>query len=128
MIKKIKIKEVVKYDSHSVKSTGVVSLKLTAMYDELVNSLQVAQFLNNNVIIKYKDPNAEKPELLGVFMVSGINVKADGSSVLSFNSINTAVELDNLNNLVNIEGNQFKILMMADVEVEDEEEGENESE
>ena len=49
--KKVVVKEVVNYKGHSVKANGSVDLSFSAMYDELTNTIQCLQMLNNDVDI-----------------------------------------------------------------------------
>lgn len=114
----VKIKEVVKYDGHSVKANGSVDLGFKAMYSELTNSMQVLQLLNNDVTIVAKFPSM-KPISLGMFRVKNVLFDGDGESKLKFNAISDNVEMDNLNNLVSVE--EFQIMMQAEIEVEESE-------
>lgn len=121
----IKVKEVVKYGGHSLSANGSVNFTLKAMYSELPNTIQLMQMLNNDVSIKAKVPNG-KPMKLGIFRVKQIVIDDDGESTLKFNGLNDYIEMDNLNLLpLNTDDNkEFVVLMEADVEVEEEEDGE----
>lgn len=122
---KVKVKEVVKYGGHSLSANGSVNFTLKAMYSELPNTIQLMQMLNNDVSIKAKVPNG-KPMKLGIFRVKQIVIDGDGESTLKFNGLNDYIEMDNLNLLpLNTDDNkEFVVLMEADVEVEEEEDGE----
>ena len=111
-MKKITIKEFVKYNGHNVKSNTTVSLNFKAMYSELTKTIQVLQLLNNDVKIEAD----KKP--LGVFRVKNVSVSDDGESTLKFESLAEAVEMDNLNSLINAE-NEIKIVMESVVDLED---------
>ena len=111
-MKKITIKEFVKYNGHNVKSNTTVSLNFKAMYSELTKTIQVLQLLNNDVKIEAD----KKP--LGVFRVKNVSVSDDGESTLKFESLAEAVEMDNLNSLINAE-NEIKITMESVVDLED---------
>ncbi len=111
-MKKITIKEFVKYNGHNVKSNTTVSLNFKAMYSELTKTIQVLQLLNNDVKIEAD----KKP--LGVFRVKNVSVSDDGESTLKFESMAEAVEMDNLNSLINAE-NEVKIIMESVVDLED---------
>lgn len=121
----IKVKEVVKYGGHSLSANGSVNFTLKAMYSELPNTIQLMQMLNNDVSIKAKVPNG-KPMKLGIFRAKQIVIDGDGESTLKFNGLNDYIEMDNLNLLpLNTDDNkEFVVLMEADVEVEEEEDGE----
>lgn len=123
----IKVKEVVKYGGHSLSANGSVNFTLKASYSELTNTIQMMQMLNNDVFIKAKLP-AGKPMKLGMFRIKQIIVDGDGESTLKFNGLNDYIEMDNLNLLpLNSDDNkEFVVLMEAEVEMEDEEEGEEE--
>jgi hypothetical protein len=116
-MKKIKIREVVSYNGHNVKSNGIVNLNLKAMYSELVNTIQVLQLLNNDVKISVVEGKSENS--LGMFRVKNVSVSDDGESVLKFETLAEAAEMDKINSLVGKE-TEFIINMFAEVEVEDE--------
>lgn len=111
-MKKIVIKEFVKYNGHNVKSNTTIALNFKAMYSELTKTIQVLQLLNNDVKIEADG----KP--LGVFRVKNVSVSDDGESTLKFESMADAVEMDNLNSLVTAE-NEIKITMESVVDLED---------
>lgn len=112
----IKMKEYVKYNGHSVKSSGVVDISFKAMYSELSNSIQALQMLNNDVSIVVKRGN-EKPFKLGVFRVKNVIIDSDGESTLKFASITDSVELDNINSIITTE--EFVIMLKANIEGEE---------
>ena len=109
-----------------MKANGAVDFTLKAAYSELTNSIQMMQMLNNDVDIKAKLPG-HSPMKLGQFRIKQIVVDGDGESVLKFNGLNDYIELDNLNLLpMNNEDNkEFQILAEADIEMEDENDGED---
>ena len=72
----VKIKEIVKYNGHSVKANGSFDLNFKAMYSELTNSMQVLQLLNNDVTIVAK-PAGSKAIKLGVFRVKNVKFSED---------------------------------------------------
>ena len=121
----VKIKEVVTYAGHSLKANGAVDFTLKAAYSELTNSIQMMQMLNNDVDIRAKLPGS-KPMKLGTFRIKQIVVDGDGESILKFNGLNDYIEMDNLNLLPlnKDENKEFQILAEAEIEMEDEEEGE----
>lgn len=125
----VKVKEVVKYSGHSLSANGSVNFTLKASYSELTNTIQMMQMLNNDVNIKAKLP-AGKPMKLGMFRIKQIVIDGDGESTLKFNGLNDYIEMDNLNLLPlnSDENKEFVILMEADAEMEDEEEGEDDGE
>ena len=123
-MKQIRVREVVKYGGHSLSANGSVNLTLKADYSELVNTIQVQQMLNNDVSIKAKLPGG-KPMRLGMFRVKSTTIDGDGESTLKFNGLNDYIEMDNLN-LLPTKGSgdeMFVIMMEADVEEEDDEDG-----
>lgn len=121
----IKVKEVVKYDGHSLSANGSVNFNLKAAYSELTNTINLMQMLNNDVNIKAKVPGG-KPMKLGSFRVKQIVIDGDGESKIKFNGLNDYIEMDNLNLLpLNTDENkEFVVLMEAEIE----EEGENDVE
>lgn len=123
-MKQIRVREVVKYGGHSLSANGSVSLTLKADYSELVNTIQVQQMLNNDVSIKAKLPGS-KPMRLGMFRVKSTTIDGDGESTLKFNGLNDYIEMDNLN-LLPTKGSgdeMFVVMMEANVEEEDDEDG-----
>lgn len=121
----IKVKEVVKYDGHSLSANGSVNFNLKAAYSELTNTISLMQMLNNDVNIKAKVPGG-KPMKLGSFRVKQIVIDGDGESKIKFNGLNDYIEMDNLNLLPlnSDENKEFVVLMEAEIE----EEGENDAE
>ena len=121
----IKVKEVVKYGGHSISANGSVNFTLKAAYSELANSIQLMQMLNNDVGIKAKVPGGN-PMKLGFFRVKQIVIDGDGESTIKFNGLNDYIEMDNLNLLpLNTDENkEFVVLMEAEIEMEDENDGE----
>lgn len=120
----IKVKQVVKYDGHSLSSNGSVNFKLRASYSELVNSIQLMQLLNNDVTIKVKIPGS-KVMKLGIFRIKQIVIDGDGESKITFNGLNDFIEMDNLNLLPlknSEETNEFQVLYESNVEDEENEE------
>lgn len=118
----VRIKQVVTYKGHSLSANGSVNFTLKAAYSELPNSIQMMQMLNNDVDIKAKLPGS-KPMKLGMFRIKQIVVDGDGESVLKFNGLNDYIEMDNLNLLPlnNDENKEFVIMAEAEIEMEDEE-------
>lgn len=118
----VKIKQVVTYKGHSLSANGSVNFTLKAAYSELPNSIQMMQMLNNDVSIKARLPGS-KPMKLGMFRIKQIVVDGDGESVLKFNGLNDYIEMDNLNLLPlnNDENKEFVIMAEAEIEMEDEE-------
>lgn len=120
----IKVKQVVKYDGHSLSSNGSVNFKLRASYSELVNSIKLMQMLNNDVTIKVKIPGS-KVMKLGIFRIKQIVIDGDGESKITFNGLNDFIEMDNLNLLPlknSEETNEFQVLYESNVEDEENEE------
>ena len=126
-MKQIRVKAVVKYGGHSLSANGSVNLTLKADYSELVNTIQVQQMLNNDVSIKAKLPGG-KPMKLGMFRVKSTTIDGDGESTLKFNGLNDYIEMDNLN-LLPTKGSgdeMFVVMMEAQIEEEDDEDGDEE--
>lgn len=120
----IKVRQVVKYDGHSLSSNGSVNFKLRASYSELVNSIKLMQMLNNDVTIKAKIPGS-KVMKLGIFRIKQIVIDGDGESKITFNGLNDFIEMDNLNLLPlknSEETNEFQVLYESNVEDEENEE------
>ncbi|MBQ0112171.1 MAG: hypothetical protein KBT03_03485 [Bacteroidales bacterium] len=121
----VKIRMVVEYGGHNCSANGSVNLTVKAMYSELVNTIQLQQMLNNDVTIKAKMPSA-KPVKLGMFRIASTTIDGDGESKIKFNGINDYIEMDNLNLLPTNKSDdkQFVILVEAEIEEEDDEDGE----
>lgn len=122
----IKIKEVVRYGGHSLSSNGSVNLTLKAQYSELASTIKLMQLLNNDIDIKAKVPGS-KAMRLGSFRIKQITIDGDGESSVKFNSISDYVEMDNLNVLPLNSDDNKEFVILAEGEVEEAEEGENES-
>lgn len=124
-MKTIKVKEVVTYAGHSLRANGSVNLTVKAMYSELTNSIQMMQMLNNDVDLKARVANG-KPMRLGYFRIQEIKVDSDGESTIKFNGISDNIEMDHLNELPlnDADTKQFTILAVAEVDLEDGEDGE----
>lgn len=122
-MKKIKVKEVVKYKGHSLSANGSVNFNLVAAYSELVHTISLMQLLNNDVMIKAKIPG-ENPMKLGIFRIKQIVIDGDGESKIKFNGLNDYIEMDNLNVLPlnSDDTKEFVVLMEAEVEEENTEE------
>lgn len=120
----IKVKEVVKYGGHSLSANGSVNFTLKAAYSELTNSIKLMQMLNNDVNIKAKVPSG-KPMKLGLFRIKQIIIDGDGESIIKFNGLNDYIEMDNLNLLPlnSDENKEFVVMMEAEIEDENDEEG-----
>lgn len=126
-MKTVKVKEVVTYGGHSISANGSVNLTFKAQYSELVNTVQSLQLLNNDVFIKARVAGM-KPMKLGMFRVKDVNVSGDGSSTIKFNGISDYIEVDNLNTLPLKDSDTplFNILMEAEIEEEDDNDGDDE--
>lgn len=121
----IKVREIVKYGGHSLSANGSVNFTLKASYSELTNSIKLMQMLNNDVSIKAKVPGG-KAMKLGIFRVKQIIIDGDGESILKFNGLNDYIEMDNLNllPLSTDKNKEFAVLMEAEIEEEESENGE----
>lgn len=120
----IKVKEIVKYNGHSLSANGSVNLSFKAMYGELTNTIKTMQMLNNDVMIIAKvGKNKFK---LGMFRIKDIRVGGDGESTIKFNGLSDCVEMDNLNELPlrDSESQEFPVLMSAEIEEEENEDNE----
>lgn len=115
----LKIKQVVRYDGHSLKSNGSVNFNLKASYSELVNSIKLMQMLNNDVVIKAKIPG-QHPVKLGMFRIAEIKISGDGESTIKFNGISDYIEMDNLNSLPLKDDDNSEFVVMYETEVEEE--------
>lgn len=113
----VEVKLISKYNGHSVKANQSVDLGMKASYDQLSNAVQLLQFLNNDVTILAKLPDA-KPFRLGTFRVQAVNISHDGESAIKFNSMADFTEVDNFTKLI---GSDMVILKVeADIEIEEE--------
>ena len=120
----VKVKEVVKYNGHSLSANGSVNLSFKAMYGELTNTIKAMQMLNNDVNITAK---VGKNKLkLGMFRIKDIRVDGDGESTIKFNGLSDYVEMDNLNELplTDTDSQEFPVLMSVEIEDEENEDDE----
>lgn len=120
----VKIKTVASYGGHNVNQAGSVSLKLVFSYDTITKYIQAIQMLNENVNL-LAVINGEKIKL-GSFMINSINIDHDGAGKIKFNSQLDYVEIDNISKLIN--SDLFKIMLQAEIDVEENEEEDNEEE
>ena len=120
----VKIKTVASYGGHNVNQAGSVSLKLVFSYDTITKYIQAIQMLNENVNL-LAVINGEKIKL-GSFMINSINIDHDGAGKIKFNSQLDYVEIDNISKLIN--SDLFKIMLQAEIDVEENEEEEENAE
>lgn len=113
---KVRIKEIVSYNGHSLSASGSVNLSLKAMYGELRNTILAMQLLNEDVTIKVKLDG--KVRNAGVFRIKNIVIDGDGESKLKFEGLTDSIDLDVLNNmpLRGEDSAEFQMLMEAQVE------------
>lgn len=119
----VKIKTVASYGGHNVNQAGSVSLKLVFSYDTITKYIQAIQMLNENVNL-LAVINGEKIKL-GSFMINSINIDHDGAGKIKFNSQLDYVEIDNISKLIN--SDLFKIMLQAEIDVEEENNEEEEN-
>lgn len=112
----VKVMAVAQYKGHSIKETGSVNLNFRLKYDQLPNSIQLLQMLNNDVKISVKIPD-EPAIKLGMFRIAGVNIDGDGESMVKLNGLNDYIETDNLNSLVTKE--LFRVKFEAEIEEEE---------
>lgn len=123
---KKEIKSVCVYCGHSIKQSGAIDLKLKSKYEDLVNSVQLLQMLNNDVSVLVKLPDQKKEFSLGSFRLNKLSVDHDGESLIVLNSTNEFVEIDNINDIVTQE--PFRVTFKAEIEEEETQEDDEESE
>ena len=112
----VEVKIIGKYNGHSVKANQSVDLSIKAGYDQLAQSVQLLQMLNNDVTIVAKVPDS-KPFKLGTFRVQAVNISHDGESAIKFNSMADFTEVDNFSKLI---GSEMVVLKVsADIEIEE---------
>ena len=112
----VEVKLIGKYNGHSVKANQSVDLAVKAGYDQLANSVQLLQMLNNDVTILARVPDA-KPFKLGTFRVQAVNISHDGESAIKFNSMADFTEVDNFSKLI---GSEMVVLKVsATIEIEE---------
>lgn len=123
-MKKIKIKSVMQYGGHAIKSKGVVTVTLKANYDELVNVMQMCQFLHQSFKISVKMPSRSPLVVGDDLRLDMIKINKDGFSDVKITGITDFIELDTLNMLVNEENTIFLFVGEVDTDNEDDEEEE----
>lgn len=122
MIQNIEIKQICKYAGHTVKANGIITLVLKADYEQLVNTLELCQLLNNDLTLSVKLPRS-KPMKVGEFRIHQIQVSGDGESTLKFTGMSDYIEMNNINMLPvsREEHDTFTVRYFAEVELEDDE-------
>jgi hypothetical protein len=118
---KIMVKAVVTYKGHSVSANGAVNLSMKAKYEELINSMQLLQMLNNDVAIVAKLPDSS-PSKLGMFRIKNVTFDGDGESVIKFDSISDYVDLEAIGKLIGSE--LFQVKFGAEIQEEIEQQNE----
>lgn len=115
----IKIKQLVEYNGHSIRSNGSVDLNLKSKYSNLVNTISLTQLLNNDITMFAKV--AKKVTKLGVFRIKTITIDGDGESKIKLVGLSDYIEMDELNNLPlsNEDASEFYVRYEADVETEE---------
>ena len=103
----VSIKEIVSYSGHSIKQNGNMELTFTAKFDQVTESMQLLQLLNNDVKITSKLAG-QKPVKLGVFTIRSISFKGTGESTIKFISLTDYVEMDNINSIISQENFQIR--------------------
>ena len=126
----IKLKQVVKYNGHSISANGAVNFNVVASYSELVKTIELTQLLNNDIAILAKLPDEPKAKKLGIFRIKQITIDGDGESKIKFDTLKDYVEVDNLNSLpLNSDAvKEFQLMYKADIELESEENEDGEEE
>lgn len=117
---KVRVKEVMTYNGHNISNNGRVNFSLKAMYDELVNTIQLTQMLNNDIKIKVKGSGI-KPMKLGLFRLAKIIIDDDGESTIKLAGTTDYIEMDNLNMLPMKNDDVNKFIVMFEAEIEEEE-------
>lgn len=121
MEKKVKVKVLGSYNGHSVKVNKNVDLGFKCPYDQIIDYIQLLQFLSVDVAVKVKMNDGEVLSL-GTFRVKGLGVDHDGEGKLQFTSMADFVEMDNINVLVGTD--VLKLMFSATIETESDEETE----
>lgn len=116
-----KVIAVAQYNGHAAKPTGGVSLSFKFGYAQLINVIQLNQFISNDVDVTIKQANKE-PIGLGTYRVENISTNKNGDSVLKLNSLLQFVELDNVNKIISEE--LINVRFMSTIFIEDKEAGE----
>ena len=119
----IQTKVVGKYNGHNVTANKNVNIGFVCGYDQLTSYIQLIQFLNIDVDIVTKLPDA-KPMKLGLFRVKDVKIDHDGEGVLKFNGMDDFVDTDAINKLVGSE--LIQIRFKGVVELEDDDDNEEE--
>lgn len=116
---KVQVKIIAAYNGHAIKQNGNVDINFKCAYDELVNSIQMIQMLNNDINVGVRLAE-QKPIKLGVFRLKGLKVDHDGESIITLNSQVDFVETDNLNSIIT--NDKFEVRFTSVVETEEKEE------
>lgn len=113
---KVRVKQIVAYNGHSIKANGSVDFNLLASYSELVNTIKLTQLLNEDINIIVKVDN--KQLKLGMFKIKNIVIDGDGESKIRFNGLSDYIEMDNLNSLPlkSDDVKEFPIMYVSDIE------------
>lgn len=118
---KVKIKSIASYNGHAIKTNKNIDVSFKFAYSELTNYVRIVQFLNEDIQIIARLPDDSEKFSLGSFRLKELKVEHDGEGIAKFNSMSDFVDCESLNRLVGTE--LLKVLFMADIELEEEDEG-----
>lgn len=108
------VKQVVSYTSHTVTQNGVVKLTFKAKFDQIEGSKKLLDMLTMNIVVKARKPGANKINDIGVFKIAGISFNSGGISTIKFTSLETAVNLNEINDLITMDEFQIKYSTLVD--------------
>lgn len=114
--KKIKFKLIGRYNGHNAKPNKAFTTGFTFGYDQLKDSVQCLQLLNENVEVVVKIADG-KPLPLGMFMIEGYNVNRDGEATVKLNTTLDYVEEGNFTDLAK---ELITVMFRASINIEEE--------
>lgn len=114
---KIQVNAVASYKGHNVGNNGQIRLKMAMGYDEIVNAIELLQFLGNNIDVKTRLQGDVKGSKIGSFTLHHVAIDHDGESTITLLSMTDYVEIQNINDLIQ---QKFKVRFEADIENEEE--------
>lgn len=117
MGKELKQNGVAFFDGLSITKAGIVQVKFKFKYDELLTSINLLKFLNNDITIHAK-AGIQKPMNLGLFTIGSVTHDRDGNAVIPFKSLVDNVNIENICKLVN-ETDPIRLKFLAVLELED---------
>lgn len=128
MSEHVEVEQVVTSGGYSINANGVAHITFKSKYGELVNTVNMLQFLNNDIDVTAFVPG-EKPSKVARFMrIKNISVDGDGEQTVKLQGVSEFIDIEELSKLPfkNAEIPEFKVQFASNIEIENSDEEEDE--